>query len=153
MRLTIGARACATQTLHEKGPSMIVRRLSEVIGSDCDVSGQTWRSRRLLLQSAGMGFSLHDTIIHAGTTTEMWYRHHLEAVYCIEGEGELEEVATGVVHPIAPGTVYALDQHDQHILRARSQMRMVCVFNPPLTGQEAHDERGGYPPRGDTSAS
>ena len=22
---------------------------------------------------------------------------------------------------------------------------MVCVFNPPLTGREVHDERGVYP--------
>ncbi len=24
-------------------------------------------------------------------------------------------------------------------------MRMVCVFNPPLTGREVHDEKGIYP--------
>jgi len=23
-------------------------------------------------------------------------------------------------------------------------MRMVCVFNPPLTGREVHDETGAY---------
>jgi L-ectoine synthase len=24
-------------------------------------------------------------------------------------------------------------------------MKMACVFNPPLTGQEVHDESGAYP--------
>jgi len=24
-------------------------------------------------------------------------------------------------------------------------MRMLCVFNPPVTGQEVHDENGVYP--------
>jgi L-ectoine synthase len=76
----------------------------------------------------------------------MWYKHHLEAVYLIEGEGEIEDLATGDVHGLAVGTIYALDKHDRHILRANkgTHMRMVCVFNPPVTGQEVHDEDGAY---------
>ena len=124
---------------------MIVRRLADVSGSQAEVAGATWISRRLLLARDGMGFSLHDTLIHAGTSTPMRYAHHLEAVYCVEGEGEIEDVATGVVHPIAPGTVYALDAHDDHVLRARTRLRLVCVFNPPVTGREVHDESGAYP--------
>jgi L-ectoine synthase len=124
---------------------MIVRTLKETEGSDVHVFAPTWNSRRLLLARDGMGFSLHDTIIDAGTETRMWYRNHLEAVYCIEGNGTLEDVATGEVHEIGPGTLYALDQHDRHVLRATTQMRMVCVFNPPCTGKEEHDEEGGYP--------
>ena len=124
---------------------MIVRTLGSVAGGPLDVSGATWASRRLLLAADGMGFSLHDTIIEAGTETPMWYRNHVEAVYCIEGEGTVEEVETGAVHEVGPGTLYALDRNDRHVLRARSRMRMVCVFNPPCTGSEEHDEHGGYP--------
>jgi L-ectoine synthase len=25
-----------------------------------------------------------------------------------------------------------------------THMRMVCVFNPPITGKEVHDETGAY---------
>jgi hypothetical protein len=32
---------------------------------------------------------------------------------------------------IRPGTVYALDQHNKHVLRATTRLRMVCVFNRP----------------------
>lgn len=124
---------------------MIVRTLAEIIGTERDVSAQTWASRRLLLKKDGMGFSLHETIVRAGTETAMWYKHHVEAVYCVEGKGEVEVVATGRVHPIAPGTVYALDQHEQHVLRAWSDLRLVCVFNPPCTGREVHDAEGAYP--------
>lgn len=124
---------------------MIVRSLADTIGSRAHVFADTWNSRRLLLAGDRMGFSLHDTVIEAGTETRMWYRHHLEAVYCIEGEGSVEEVATGVVHEVIPGTVYALDQHDRHVLRARTRMRVICVFNPPCTGLETHDEHGTYP--------
>lgn len=125
---------------------MIVRTLKEIEGSERDVSGPTWRSQRLLLASDGMGFSLHDTVLHAGTETTMHYKHHLEAVYCIEGEGEIESLDSGEVFAIAPGTVYALDRHDRHVLRARTRLRMVCVFNPPCTGREVHGDDGAYPP-------
>lgn len=120
-------------------------KLSDIIGSDHEVKGGNWTSRRLLLKSDGMGFSLHDTLIHAGTETLIWYQNHLEAVYCIEGEGEVETTDDGVVHPIVAGTVYSLDQHDRHLLRAKTEMRMICVFNPPITGREVHDENGVYP--------
>jgi L-ectoine synthase len=124
---------------------VIVTSLSRIEGTERSVSAETWTSRRLLLAGDGMGFSLHDTIIEAGTSTTMWYRNHLEAVYCIEGEGSIEELDTGRVHRIEPGTVYALDAHDRHTLRAETRMRLVCVFNPPCTGQETHDEHGAYP--------
>jgi L-ectoine synthase len=124
---------------------MIVRTLEEIKDTERDVKARTWSSRRLLLRDEAMGFSMHDTIIHAGTETAMWYRHHLEAVYCIEGEGELLEVDTGKSHRICSGTLYALDRHDRHVLRARTEMRMICVFNPPLTGSETHDSDGAYP--------
>jgi L-ectoine synthase len=124
---------------------VIVRTLDAVEGTEDDVSATTWRSRRLLLARDGMGFSLHDTIIEAGTETPMWYQNHVEAVYCIEGEGSVRLRDSGEVFEIRPGTVYALDQHDAHVLTARSRLRLVCVFNPPVTGAEVHDESGAYP--------
>ncbi len=127
---------------------MIVRTLEEVRDTEDDVHSEGWNSRRLLLARHDMGFSLHDTLIEAGAELPMWYRHHLEAVYCIEGEGEIESRDTGQRWPISAGTVYALDSHDRHILRAKTQMRMVCVFNPPVTGKEVHDETGAYAPAG-----
>lgn len=125
---------------------MIVRHRSEVLGTDREVETPNWTSRRLLLARDGMGFSLHDTVIRAGTETVMEYRHHLEAVYCIEGEGEVQILPDGPVHSIRAGTVYALDGNERHALRAKRRMRMVCVFNPPVTGQEVHGDDGAYPP-------
>lgn len=124
---------------------LIVRSIEDLVGTDRDVKAPTWTSRRLLLRKDGMGFSLHDTIIRAGTDTYMWYKNHVEAVYCIEGEGEIELVETGEVYPIRAGVMYALDGHEKHRVRARTDLRMVCVFNPPCTGQEVHDEHGVYP--------
>lgn len=124
---------------------MIVRTIENIKGTEAEVTTPNWVSRRLLLKKDGMGFSFHETIISAHTETPMQYLNHLEAVYCIEGEGEVETVEDGKVYPIRPGTIYALDQHDRHILRAKTQMRMACVFNPPCTGREVHGEDGAYP--------
>jgi L-ectoine synthase len=124
---------------------MIVRKLADLIGTERDVDDGNWVSRRLLLRKDGMGFSMHETILRAGTETYMWYANHLEAVYCIEGEGEVEDLATGTIHRLEPGTLYALNEHDRHIVRATTDVRTVCVFYPPVSGREVHDENGVYP--------
>jgi len=124
---------------------MIVRRLQDIIGSERDVQAPSWSSRRLLLRGDGVGFSLHDTVMHAGSSTTMWYRHHVEAVYCLEGEGEVESLEDHRVYALAPGTLYVLDGHERHQVRARTPLRMVCVFTPPCTGHEVHDADGVYP--------
>ena len=124
---------------------MIVKRLEDITGTSDEVEADNWISRRLLLKKDSMGFSLHDTIIKAGTETYIWYKNHLEAVYCIEGSGEIELVDNGKIYPIKKGTMYALNGNEKHYLRAKEDMRMVCVFNPPVTGREVHDEEGVYP--------
>jgi L-ectoine synthase len=129
---------------------VIVRTLDQIIGTTRHVSGKGWESRRILLRSDRMGFSLHDTVIKEGTEQRMHYKHHLEANYCISGRGEVVDVKTGKTYVIVPGTLYALDEHDEHILRAISgDLRLVCVFNPPLTGQEKHQSDGSYAPPAD----
>ncbi|HET6655301.1 MAG TPA: ectoine synthase [Gammaproteobacteria bacterium] len=133
---------------------MIVKQLEDLTNTEDHIDTETWESRRFILNKDGMGFSMHETIIKAGTETHMWYQNHFEAVYCIEGEGEIETVADGKVYPIKVGTLYALNEHDEHYLRANkgTHMRMVCVFNPPCTGREIHDERGVYPLLDDDAA-
>jgi L-ectoine synthase len=124
---------------------MKIVRIKDIIGTDRDVEGPGWKSRRLLLKKDGMGFSFHETIIPAGTEHTFWYKNHLEAVYCVGGNGSIEDLATGEVHEITDGTLYALDKHDKHILRGGTEdMRLVCAFYPPVTGRETHDADGSY---------
>ena len=125
---------------------MIVRDLKKAEKTDRRVVSENWESVRLVLKDDGMGFSFHITTIRAGTETHIWYQNHLEAVYCISGEGEVETLDDGKVHEIRPGVIYLLDKHDNHLLRAgKTDMVMACVFNPPLVGDEVHDENGVYP--------
>ncbi|ALA52556.1 ectoine synthase [Shouchella clausii] len=124
---------------------MKVVKLADIIGTNRDVDGGNWRSQRIVVESDCMGYSLHDTQIKAGTETHLWYKYHLESVYVIEGEGEVETVKDGKVWPVKQYECYVLDKNDEHLLRAKTDMRMVCVFNPPVTGEEVHDEDGAYP--------
>ena len=124
---------------------MIVRSLQEISGTERDDEAPTWRSRRLVLAKEKVGFSLHDTVLYAGTETHMWYANHVEAVYCVEGQGELVDRETGQKYRLEPGTMYLLDGHEHHTVRAHTDLRTVCVFNPPCTGREVHDENGVYP--------
>jgi L-ectoine synthase len=124
---------------------MIVRDYDEAKDTDRRVDSDGWHSVRLLLREDGMGFSFHITTIHKGAELRMHYTNHVECVYCISGDGSIEDLATGEVSEVRPGVMYALDQHDAHLLRASSEMVMACVFNPPVTGREVHDENGAYP--------
>lgn len=125
---------------------MIVRTLQDAEQSNRRIVSPdaNWESTRLLLKEDQMGFSFHITTIYAGADFGMHYQNHLESVYCISGEGEVETVTDGKKYPIAPGTIYILDKHDKHILRAFSEMKMACVFNPPLHGKEVHNAEGAY---------
>jgi L-ectoine synthase len=51
---------------------------------------------------------------------------------------------TGESFDIEPGTLYALDKHDRHTLKAIDELKLVCAFNPPVTGREIHDSDGAY---------
>ena len=123
---------------------MIVRDLNKAKNTERRVVSDGWESVRLLLAGDKMGFSFHITTIYAGGELNFHYKNHLESVYCISGSGSIEAIATGEVHPIRPGVMYALNEHDKHILRADEEMIMACVFNPPVTGQEVHQDDGSY---------
>ena len=126
---------------------MIVTALKDIINTDRDISGPGWNSRRLLLASDDMGFSLTDTIIKKGAVLELEYVHHFEACYCIEGKGQIRASVEDTWHFLEPFTLYALDQHDRHVVRATEcDLRLVCVFNPPLSGCEVHRQDGSYAP-------
>lgn len=126
---------------------MIVRTLEDARKSGRAVTAENgnWESVRLSLADDGMGFSFHITTIYAGTETHIHYQNHFETVYCISGNGEVETLADGKIYPIRPGTVYILNNNDDHLLRGGSEdMVLACAFNPPLNGREQHDENGVY---------
>ncbi|MHC2391994.1 L-ectoine synthase [Bradyrhizobium liaoningense] len=123
----------------ESGNTMIVRSLHDIEATDHFVDWGNGTSHRLLTDKDGMGFSICRTIVRANTVSLLQYRNHLEACFCIGGEGEVEDM-DGNVFPIRRGDMYVLDKHDKHLLRGGpdKDMILVSIFNPPLTGTERH---------------
>lgn len=119
---------------------MFVRSLSDVEKTQFFVEWGAGTSHRLLTEKDGMGFTVCHTVVRAGTESLLHYRNHLEACYCIAGEGEVEDM-DGNVYPIRPGDIYVLDQNDRHYLRGGkdTDLILVSIFNPPLKGIERHD--------------
>jgi L-ectoine synthase len=129
---------------------MFVRTLAEVKGSGHEIviAGGSARTARFLTAADGVGFAFSDVSQAAGEEARLWYKHHWEANYIVEGTGELEEVATGQTWRLEPGTIYVVGPEDRHIVRAATDLRLISVFNPPIMGDENHDEDGSYPPTG-----
>ncbi len=126
---------------------MIVRTTAEITDTERDIASENgnWRSKRIVLGGDGVGFSFHETTIEAGTVNEFHYANHIEAVWLIEGEGTLTDRDNARTYELSPGSMYLLDGNERHRLEPRTRMRMMCVFNPPVTGAEVHDENGVYP--------
>ncbi|MCW4355258.1 ectoine synthase [Hoyosella sp. YIM 151337] len=126
---------------------MIVRTTEEITDTERDITSENgnWRSKRIVLADDRVGFSFHETTIKAGTVNEFHYQNHVEAVWLVEGRGKLTDLETGQVYNLVPGSMYLLDKNEKHRIEVEEQMRMLCVFNPPVTGREVHDENGVYP--------
>lgn len=123
---------------------MIIRSLKNIIGSSREIDWGNGTSRRFLIEKDKMDYSLTDTITKAGTKSLLEYKNHLETCYCIEGSGEIHDTKTGEIHSIFPGTMYALNEHDEHYLVTQKEdLRLVCVFSPALKGNESHRLKGG----------
>lgn len=101
-------------------------------------------SHRILLESDNMGYSLTKTVIPVAGPQFWHYKEHLESCYCVSGRGKITNKASGESFDIVPDTTYVLDKHDAHFFEAFEEMILICVFNPPLTGRELHQEDGSY---------
>ena len=125
---------------------MFTVQSGDLRGGPRDVEQPDWSSLRLLVATDGLGYSLNDTVVYAGTAMTLEYRNHIETCFCIAGDGEILDMASGEVHRIRPGTVYVLDKHDRHELRVDegADMRLISIFTPALRGDEVHGPDGSY---------
>ncbi|HTK67387.1 MAG TPA: ectoine synthase [Pseudonocardia sp.] len=124
---------------------MIVRTIEEITDTERDIKTPNWRSKRIVLANDGVGFSVHETILNAGSVNDFWYANHIEAVFITKGEAELYDKDNDKTYQLGPGSIYVLSGNEKHQLRPKTDLHTVCVFNPPVTGREVHDENGVYP--------
>jgi Ectoine synthase len=81
---------------------MFVRTLDDLAPGKGVIRTPSWSSHRLLHRDDGMGVTLTDAVLEAGLDQVWWYKNHLEAVYCLEGEGVLEDLGTGKFFATSP---------------------------------------------------
>ena len=133
------------------GPGVLtVKRLDELRadGREKVVAGGSARSIRVLLQEDQLGFTLCDVRMAAGNRNELWYKHHWEANFILEGSGMVSDLNTDESWPLEAGTIYIVGPDDRHSMEAVSDLHLISIFNPPLHGDEQHDEEGTLPPSG-----
>jgi L-ectoine synthase len=82
---------------------MLARDVQDILGTERDVAGDGWKSRRLVVADDGLKYSVHETILDAGITLRFVYSAHHETVYCIEGEGSVRNLSTGGGLATPPG--------------------------------------------------
>lgn len=102
-------------------------------------------SNRILLEEDCMGYSLTKTVIEPGRVNRWHYKNHLETCYCVSGKATLTSEKTGDKFQIGPDDVYIVDANDPHTFEAEVETVLICVFNPPLVGDEIHGEDDSYP--------
>lgn len=121
---------------------MIVRNIKNSKKVKCP-QGQ-FISNRYLLKNDGMGYTMTRTVIKKGLNKVWFYKNHFESCYCIKGHGFLIDLESGQKHEIKKHTMYALNKHERHQLLVLETMILICVFNPPLNGNEIHGKDGSY---------
>ncbi len=125
---------------------MIIVDVKDIKGTDrqvvCPKGG--FISNRIILESDGMGYTMTKTEIPKGDWQHWHYKKHLESCYCVSGTGILKELTNGIEHKIKPGITYILNNHDDHEFKAIEDVVLICVFNPPLKGNEVHLDDGSY---------
>jgi L-ectoine synthase len=122
---------------------MLVRTLAAVLGTPQDVDWGNGTSRRLVVAADGLGFAVTDTYVRPGTESLLRYDNHLEACYCVEGSGRV--ITADRTWELEAGTLYAPGRGEEHRVASDTGMRLICVFNPPLRGDESHRPAGGRP--------
>lgn len=123
---------------------MKIVKIEDIEGTPRDVLFNGGNSQRLILESDNLGFAVMKTNIKKGGPYNWHYINHLEACYCISGEGVLRSLDTGEKHKISPETLYALNNYDNHTFEALTDVVLISIFNPPLKGNETHNKNGHY---------
>jgi L-ectoine synthase len=92
----LGRASLSGRFRHDYFGDMIVVTSEEIANSPRHVFGPGWDSKRMIVKQHGGGFSMHATRVSEGAELTMQYLNHVEVNYCMAGEGEVTDVATGI---------------------------------------------------------
>ena len=132
---------------------MLIRTMDEMekAGRIVSISHGRATAVRPLTKSDGMGFSVSEARGRAGSGSDLWYKNHWEANYVRSGRGWVQDLTSGEKWDLEPGMMYIVGPKDRHHIQSSDEeaLRIISTFNPPIEGDETHDDDGAYPPTGD----
>ena len=130
----------------DTGRTMYVKRREDarVVG----ISHVGTEAYRYMTMEDECGLTIATARPPAHSSAVLWYRNHVEANYILEGEGWVEDLTTGEKRDLAPGSLYVVGPKDRHQVTWLTDLWVMSIFNPPIYGDETHDDQGGYPPTG-----
>lgn len=130
--------------------TMFVRRLDEMRakGEEKVVANGGARTLRVLSKDDDLGFSLSDVHVAAGRSNDLWYKNHWEVNYVLGGNARVTDLNSGEIHHFDPWSLYVVGPNDPHRFEALSDVHVISLFDPPLTGEEIHDADGVLPASG-----
>lgn len=114
---------------------MRIIRKSDYHGTSRHVTNDAYETTRLLLASDATGVSVTDIVLRPGKEEFYGYADRTEIAYCIEGEATITD-AEGQTHQVAPCTLWVAKPGERFGFLASKLTRLICVFTPPLTGDE-----------------
>lgn len=140
----------ASGVLPSRTGTMFVRRLDDLraAGEEKIVANGGARTVRLLAKRDELGFSLSDVHVAAGQGNDLWYKNHWEVNYVLAGSGEVTDKNTGQTVTVEPWTMYVVGPHDPHRFESLTDVHVLSIFDPPLSGEEVHDADGVLPVSG-----
>jgi len=124
---------------------MLIRHKADLQGTPRAITGEMFSTTRFLLREDGAGFSLTDVTLKGGSSTVFARQHHSEVGYCLEGRATLEDLATGEIHDIRPGSLWQAQKGERFRLTVLEPIRLITIFTPALVGPEVNDENGSFP--------
>ena len=116
--------------------TLLVKRKSELLDSPRHVHTHAYESVRMLLAEDGLDVTVTDITLAPGVEETYGSDDHLEIAYCLAGQAKLTDLESGVVHEVAPGTLWCAPRGSRFHFVASEPVRLVCVFRPAFEGQE-----------------
>ncbi len=115
---------------------MFFRDQVELVDGPRDVRHANYRTTRLLLAEDALSVGLTDVTLEPGIEDLYGYPDRTEIAYCISGRAVVVDISTGQRKDVTGGTLWVAPPGSRFTFCASEPTRLICVFDPPLVGDE-----------------
>ena len=132
---------------------MFVRKIDDLIGSDKAEKrtdgGSVLQGVHPLTREDRCGFSISDYSIKGPWNQDLQYKNHMEINFIVAGQVEILDLTGDKSWQITAGMIYIVGPKDRHRFSSPSDIHLISIFNPAISGTEKHDADGAFEPTGE----